>query len=151
MNPCTRRNFLATTGAAALAAASPATALAASRPPVRVAPFTAAQWRRVVTTDFGQDVPLGHFPGSAPGWSAFHHGSLDTAAKRGLKPGGIYDPGSTTWVSGGYLHVRQWRAASGGPVHCSTPYLLAARNVLYGRFVEVTRVSRPAVGYKSAH
>jgi hypothetical protein len=46
--------------------------------------------------------------------------------------------------------VRQWRGAN-GPVHCSTPYPRAANDVLYGRFVEVTRVSHATVGYKSAH
>lgn len=147
-----RRHFLALGGTAAAAATVPVSSASAStRPPVVVAPFNAAQWKRVFMTDFPVNVPLGQFPKAVSReWAAYAHGSLDTAAKSGLPVGGIYDPATTTWVNGGCLHVRQWRGAS-GPVHCSTPYPRAANDVLYGRFVEVTRVSHATVGYKSAH
>jgi hypothetical protein len=150
-----RRKFLALSGTAAAAAAAAAPAVSASastRPPVVVAPFNRAQWKQVFVTDFSVNVPLGSFPDAVSGtWDAYKHGSVDTATKRGLAVGGIYDPHSTTWVSGGYLHIRQWRSSSGGPVHCSTVWPKAANDRLYGRYVEVTRVSRAAVGYKSAH
>jgi hypothetical protein len=148
----TRRALLAGAGAAGAALATGARVYAASKPPVVVAPFNSAQWRRVWTTDFGTSCPLGAFPQAVSReWSAFHHGSFDTAAKRGIRPGGVYDPATTTWISGGYLHVRQWRPASGGRVHCGAPWPRPADGVLYGRFVEVTRVSVASVGYKSAH
>lgn len=100
---------------------------------------------------FATDVPLGSFPEAVSGsWGAYPYPDPDTAAKEGLAVGGVYDPHTTTWVSGGQLHVKQWRGAS-GPVHCSTPYPLAANDVTFGRFIEVTRVSQATVGYKSAH
>jgi hypothetical protein len=149
-----RRRFLALSGTAAAAApiaARPSSASASTRPRVVVAPFNPARWKKVFVTDFPVNVPLGQFPKAVTGqWGAYPHGWPDTATQRGLAVGGIYDPESTTWIKGGYLHVRQWRGAS-GPVHCSTPYPKAANGVLYGRFVEVTRVSHATIGYKSAH
>jgi hypothetical protein len=125
---------------------------ASTRPPVVVAPFNPADWKRVFVTDFPVNVPLGHFPKAVAGeWGAYSYGSPDTATERGLAVGGIYDPGTTTWISNGQLHVRQWRSIHGGPVHCSTPYPLAANGVMYGRFIETSRVAHPNVGYKSAH
>ena len=148
-----RRQFLALGGTAAAApvAARLSSASASTRPPVVVAPFNPADWKRVFVTDFPVNVPLGRFPKAVAGeWGAYRYGQHDTATEWGLAVGGIYDPGSTTWIHGGYLHVRQWRGAS-GPVHCSTPCLKAATGVRYGRFVEVTRVSHATIGYKSAH
>jgi hypothetical protein len=116
------------------------------------APFNPADWKRVFVTDFPVNVPLGHFPKAVAGeWGAYSYGWPDTATGRGLAVGGIYDPGTTTWISNGQLHVRQWRSIHGGPVHCSTPYPLASNGVMYGRFIETSRVSQPEVGYKSAH
>src|SRR5690348_14436825 len=90
---------------------------ASARPPVVIAPFNPADWKRVFVTDFPVNVPLGHFPKAVAGeWGAYSYGWPDTATERGLAVGGIYDPGSTTWINGGYLHVRQWRGAR-GPVH----------------------------------
>jgi len=134
----TRRQFLAMSAAAAAAPALAGLSAAAS------------PWRLVWRANLTRDVPMGRFPQDAPGWGAYH-GTRDTASERGLAVGGIYDPATTTWISNGQLHVRQWRSIHGGPVHCSTPYPLAANGVMYGRFIETSRVVHPEAGYKSAH
>ncbi|MEU0818944.1 glycoside hydrolase family 16 protein [Streptomyces mirabilis] len=83
-------------------------------------------------------------------WWAYPAGWPDTATQRGYKVGGYYDPASTLSVSGGQLHIRMWRGAS-GPVHSATVVPKAAMGLRYGAYEERWRVSHVARGYKSAH
>ncbi len=130
-------------------AASPS-ANPAGRPPVLTASADPAQWRRVWSTNFGVAVPLGQFPGAVGSeWGAYPSPWPDTATQRGYAVHGYYDPATTTWISGGYLHLKMWRGT--GSVHSATVYPKAASDVKYGRFIEVARVSKVTRGYKSAH
>ncbi|WP_160502825.1 glycoside hydrolase family 16 protein [Streptomyces sp. BA2] len=83
-------------------------------------------------------------------WWAYPKGWPDTATQRRYPVGGVYDPASTVWISGGQMHIRMWRGPS-GPVHSAAvvPKKLMAQR--YGRYEERFRVSKVAVGYKSAH
>ena len=121
-----------------------------TRPPVLTAGADPAQWRRVWRTDFAVAVPLGQFPGAVESqWGAYPSTWPDTATQRGYAVHGYYDPATTTWISGGYLHLKMWRGT--GSVHSATVYPKAASDVRYGRFIEVARVSKVTRGYKSAH
>jgi hypothetical protein len=129
-------------------------------PPTLGGPFQLA-W----STNFPVAAPLGSFGGGGNGssvhapdlpsalqsqWGAYPSGWADTATQRGLPVGGYYDPGSTVWISGGQLHIKLWRGASGS-VHSAALVPLAAQGRTYGRYVETFRVSQIATGYKSAH
>jgi hypothetical protein len=130
-------------------AASPS-ASSATRPPVLTAGADPAQWRRVWRTNFSVAVPLGQFPGAVESqWGAYPGPWPDTATQRGYAVHGYYDPATTTWISGGYLHLKMWRGT--GSIHSAAVYPKAASDVKYGRFIEVARVSKVAQGYKSAH
>lgn len=83
-------------------------------------------------------------------WWAYPKGWPDTATQRGYPVGGIYDPASTVWVSGGQMHIRMWRGGS-GPVHSAAVVPKKLMNQKYGRYEERFRVSKVAIGYKSAH
>jgi Glycosyl hydrolases family 16 len=122
----------------------------ATHPPVLTAWADPAKWQRVWSTDFAVAVPLGQFPGAVQSeWGAYPSPWPDTATQRGYAIHGYYDPATTTWISGGYLHLRMWRGT--GDIHSAAVYPKAANNVKYGRFIEVVRVSKVAQGYKSAH
>lgn len=116
-------------------------------------PFTLA-W----STNFPTDYPLGTFTSatenssSVPNWGAYPAGWPDTATERGNSVGGHYDPGGTTWISGGQMHIKMFRD-SGGDVHSSAMVPLAAFGKTYGKYVETFQVESPstATGYKSAH
>lgn len=83
-------------------------------------------------------------------WWAYPKGWPDTATQRHYRVGGYYDPATTLWISGGQLHIRMWRGASGN-VHSATVVPKALMGQRYGRYEERFRVSKVAVGYKSAH
>lgn len=83
-------------------------------------------------------------------WWAYPTGWPDTATQRGYPVVGVYDPAGTTWVSGGQLHVRLFRSAS-GPVHSAALVPKPLMGGLYGTYEERFRVSHVAPGYKSAH
>ncbi|MFI8872465.1 glycoside hydrolase family 16 protein [Streptomyces sp. NPDC055243] len=83
-------------------------------------------------------------------WWAYPKGWPDTATQRSYPVGGVYDPASTVWVSGGQMHIRMWRGSS-GPVHSAAVVPKKLMNQRYGRYEERFRVSKVAVGYKSAH
>lgn len=122
----------------------------ANRPPVLTAQANPAQWQRVWSTNFAAPVPLGQFPGAAGSqWGAYPNTWPDTATQRNYAVGGYYDPATTVWISGGYMHIRMWRG--NGNIHSAAVYPKVAQGVMYGRFVEVTRVSKVTPGYKSAH
>ena len=130
------------------------------RPPTLGGPF-----QLVWSTNFPVAAPLGSFGGGGNGssvhapdlpsalqsqWGAYPSGWADTATQRGLSVGGYYDPGTTVWISGGQLHIKLWRGASGS-VHSAALVPLAAQGRTYGRYVETFRVPEIATGYKSAH
>ncbi|MFD0384675.1 hypothetical protein ACFQ2B_27855 [Streptomyces stramineus] len=128
----------------------------------------APQWRLRFSDHFTTAVPRGAFSdcdhhadtpraycGGLPRsvrakWWAYPAGWPDTATQRGYPVGGYYDPASTLSVSGGQLHVRMWRGPTGS-VHSAAVVPKALVNQRYGRYEERFRVSRAAVGYKSAH
>ncbi|TGB13871.1 glycoside hydrolase family 16 protein [Streptomyces sp. MZ04] len=83
-------------------------------------------------------------------WWAYPKGWPDTATQRSYPVGGFYDPASTVWISGGQMHIRMWRAAS-GPVHSAAVVPKKLMGQKYGRYEERWRVSKAAAGYKSAH
>ncbi|MGW2223807.1 glycoside hydrolase family 16 protein [Streptomyces formicae] len=83
-------------------------------------------------------------------WWAYPKGWPDTATQRSYPVGGVYDPASTVWISGGQMHIRMWRGAS-GPVHSAAVVPKKLMNQRYGRYEERFRVSKVATGYKSAH
>ncbi|MEV8480349.1 glycoside hydrolase family 16 protein [Streptomyces sp. NPDC051173] len=83
-------------------------------------------------------------------WWAYPKGWPDTATQRGYPVGGFYDPATTLSVSGGQLHIRLWRGPTSG-VHSATVVPKALMGQRYGRYEERWRVSKAAVGYKSAH
>lgn len=83
-------------------------------------------------------------------WWAYPKGWPDTATQRSYPVGGVYDPASTVWVSGGQMHIRMWRGPS-GPVHSAAVVPKKLMGQKYGRYEERFRVSKVAVGYKSAH
>ena len=129
-------------------------------PPTLGGPFRLA-W----STNFPVAAPLGSFGGGGNGssvhapdlpsalqsqWGAYPSGWADTATQRGLPVGGYYDPGTTVWISGGQMHIKLWRGASGS-VHSAALVPLAAQGRTYGRYVETFRVPEIATGYKSAH
>ena len=122
-------------------------------------------WKLVWSTHFPASAPLGSFGGGGNGpsvnapdlpsalqsqWGAYPAGWPDTATQRDYPVGGYYDPAHTVWVSGGQLHIRMYREAS-GPVHSAALVPLAAQDRMYGKYVETFRVSQIAAGYKSAH
>jgi Glycosyl hydrolases family 16 len=122
----------------------------ASRPPILTAWADPAKWQRVWWTDFAVAVPLGQFPGAVQSeWGAYPSPWPDTATQRDYAVHGYYDPATTTWISGGDLHLKMWRGT--GDIHSAAVYPRAADDVRYGRFIEVVRVSKVAQGYKSAH
>ena len=137
------------------ASASSTTALSPStnsrtRPPILTAWADPAKWQRVWSTNFAVAVPLGQFPGADKSqWGDYPSPWPDTATQRNYAVHGYYDPATTTWISGGYLHLKMWRGA--GSIHSAAVYPKAARDIKYGRFIEVVRVSKVARGYKSAH
>jgi hypothetical protein len=132
------------------AAEAPPATNAGSRPPILTAWANPAKWQRVWWTDFSVAVPLGQFPGAVQSeWGAYPSPWPDTATQRGYAVHGYYDPATTTWISGGYLHLRMWRGT--GDIHSAAVYPKAVGNVRYGRFIEVVRVSKVTQGYKSAH
>lgn len=83
-------------------------------------------------------------------WWAYPAGWPDTATQRHYPVGGYYDPATTLWISGGQMHIRMWRGASGS-VHSATVVPKALMGQRYGRYEERWRVSKTATGYKSAH
>ncbi|MFE2563055.1 glycoside hydrolase family 16 protein [Streptomyces mirabilis] len=83
-------------------------------------------------------------------WWAYPKGWPDTATQWHYPVGGYYDPATTLWISGGQLHIRMWRGAS-GPVHSAVVVPKALMGQRYGRYEERWRVSKAEVGYKSAH
>jgi len=122
----------------------------AARPPIVTAWADPAEWQLTWSTDFSVDVPLGEFPGAVKSqWGAYPSPWPDTATQRGYSVHGYYDPATTTWISGGFLHLKLWRGT--GSIHSAAVYPRATSNVRYGRFIEVARVSKSAPGYKSAH
>ncbi len=122
----------------------------ATRPPILTARADPAEWRRVWWTNFAVAVPLGQFPGAVESqWGAYPSPWPDTATQRGYAVHGYYDPATTTWISGGYLHLKMWRGT--GSIHSAAVYPKIASDVKYGRFIEVVRVSKVTQGYKSAH
>jgi hypothetical protein len=153
----------------------PAHAPATGRPsPVSTDPSSAGSpppatqsgpFHLVWSTNFPVSAPLGSFGGGGNGssvhapdlpsalqgqWGAYPSGWADTATQRGLPVGGYYDPGTTIWISGGQMHIKLWRGASGS-VHSAALVPLAAQGRTYGRYVETFRVPEIATGYKSAH
>jgi glycosyl hydrolase family 16 len=122
----------------------------ATRPPILTAWADPAEWQRVWSTNFAVSVPLGQFPGADKSqWSDYPSPWPDTATQRNYAVHGYYDPATTTWISGGYLHLKLWRGT--GSIHSAAVSPKAARDVKYGRFIEVARVSKVTPGYKSAH
>lgn len=122
----------------------------ANHPPILTASADPAEWQRVWSTDFAVAVPLGQFPGAVGSqWGAYPSPWPDTATQRGYAVHGYYDPATTTWISGGYMHIRMWRGT--GNIHSAAVYPKVASDVKYGRFIEVVRVSQVTQGYKSAH
>ena len=122
----------------------------ANHPPILTAPADTADWRRVWSTDFAVAVPLGKFPGAVGSqWGAYPSPWPDTATQRDYAVHGYYDPATTVWISDGYMHIRMWRGT--GSIHSAAVYPKAANDVMYGRFIEVARVSKVTQGYKSAH
>ena len=128
-------------------------------------PVSSGPWKLVWSTDFPVSAPLGSFGGGGNGssvnapdlpsalqsqWGAYPSGWPDTATQRDYPVGGYYDPARTAWISGGQLHIRMYRGAS-GPVHSAALVPLAAQDRTYGKYVETFRVSQAAAGYKSAH
>jgi hypothetical protein len=128
-------------------------------------PTSSGPWQLAWSTDFPVAAPLGSFGGGGNGpsvdapdlpsalksqWGAYPSGWADTATQRGLPVGGYYDPGTTVWISGGQMHIKLWRGASGS-VHSAALVPLAAQGRTYGKYVETFRVSQVATGYKSAH
>jgi beta-glucanase (GH16 family) len=83
-------------------------------------------------------------------WWAYPKGWPDTATQRRYPVGGIYDPATTLWISGGTLHIRMWRGPS-GPIHSATVVPKRLMGQRYGRYEERWRVVKAATGYKSAH
>ncbi|MFI8942741.1 glycoside hydrolase family 16 protein [Streptomyces syringium] len=83
-------------------------------------------------------------------WWAYPAGWPDTATQRGYPVGGYYDPATTLSISDGRLHIRMWRGPTGS-VHSAAVVPKAMMGQRYGRYEERFRVSRAAVGYKSAH
>lgn len=83
-------------------------------------------------------------------WWAYPKGWPDTATQRGYPVGGLYDPATTVWISGGQMHIRMWRGPSGS-VHSATVVPKKLMGQRYGKYEERFRVSKVAVGYKSAH
>lgn len=120
-----------------------------SAPPVPS--VNTSQWKLKWQTSFGTSVALGKFPGPlSKDWFAYPHTWPDTATQRSYPVGGYYDPATTTWVSGGQLHMKMWRGAAGS-VHSAAVAPNAAQGVKYGKFIETFRVSHVTKGYKSAH
>ena len=133
--------------------------------PSQPSPARGGPWKPVWSSDFTVSARLGSFGGGGNGssvhapdlpsalqgqWGAYPSGWPDTATQRGYPVGGYYDPARTAWISGGQLHMRMYRGAS-GPVHSAALVPLAARDRTYGKYVETFRVSQMAAGYKSAH
>jgi Glycosyl hydrolases family 16 len=134
--------------------------------PVTVpSPTANGPWKLVWSTDFPVNAPLGSFGGGGNGasvnapdlpsslqsqWGAYPSGWPDTATQRDYPVGGDYDPATTVWISGGQMHIRMWRGAS-GPVHSAALVPMAASGRTYGKYIETFRVSKIAAGYKSAH
>ncbi|GAA0491412.1 glycoside hydrolase family 16 protein [Streptomyces sp. NPDC046215] len=126
------------------------------------------QWRLRFSDGFDTPAPRGafsdcdHFPdtgraycGGLTGrtradWWAYPDGWPDTATQRAYPVGGRYDPATTVWISGGRLHLRLWRGPD-GDVHSAAVVPKPMMGLRYGRYEERFRVSRTAVGYKSAH
>ncbi|GAA3032288.1 hypothetical protein FHS39_002579 [Streptomyces olivoverticillatus] len=139
--------------------------LAAGIIPARAA---APSWRLRFSDDFNTPVARGAFSdcdhavdtpqaycGGLSGrmranWWAYPAGWPDTATQRDYPVGGYYDPVTTLSVSGGQLHIRMWRGPSGS-VHSATVVPKKLMGQRYGRYEERWRVSKAAVGYKSAH
>ncbi|WP_405883652.1 glycoside hydrolase family 16 protein [Streptomyces sp. NBC_01384] len=109
---------------------------------------------RFTDCDHSHDTPkayCGGLTGSVRAdWWAYPAGWPDTATQRHYPVGGYYDPATTLWISGGQLHIRLWRGASGS-VHSATVVPKAMMGQRYGRYEERWRVSKAEVGYKSAH
>jgi hypothetical protein len=154
--------LLATILAAATAVLSgvPQAATAASRTAA-----TGPSWSLAYSTHFATPVPLGGFSGCSnwgddtctglpkslqSSWWAYPSGWPDTATERSYPVGGFYQPQSTVWISGGQMHIRMYRGAS-GPVNSAALVPKASIDQLYGKYVETWRVSKVAAGYKSAH
>ncbi len=139
---------------------------------VQVASATAAppEFHLIYQDNFTTDVPLGAFSdcdhnvgtsavycaGLAPypsveaNWWSYPTGWADTATERHLPVGGFYDPATTVWISGGEMHIRMWRGATGSN-HSATMVPKVAIGMLYGQFSETFTVSKVAPGFKSAH
>ncbi|WP_405888868.1 glycoside hydrolase family 16 protein [Streptomyces sp. NBC_01136] len=115
---------------------------------------TAVAKGRFTDCDHSHDTPKAYCGGLTgavrANWWAYPAGWPDTATQRRYPVGGYYDPASTLWISGGQLHIRMWRGASGS-VHSATVVPKAMMGQRYGRYEERWRVSKPAAGYKSAH
>ncbi len=128
------------------------------------------QFRLIFQDNFTTNVPLGAFSdcdhnigtrrvycaGLAPypsveaDWWSYPTGWPDTATERHLPVGGFYDPATTVWISGGEMHIRMWRGAT-GPNHSATMVPKVAIGMRYGQFSETFTVSKVATGFKSAH
>ena len=93
---------------------------------------------------------LAAYPSVEANWWSYPAGWPDTATERNLPLGGFYDPATTVWISGGEMHIRMWRGATGAN-HSATMVPKAAIGMLYGQFTETFEVSQVATGFKSAH
>lgn len=93
---------------------------------------------------------LAAYPSVEANWWSYPAGWADTATERHLPLGGFYDPATTVWISGGEMHVRMWRGAT-GPNHSVTMVPKITAGMLYGQFTETFEVSHVATGFKSAH
>lgn len=127
-----------------------------STPPAPVTPPATSQWNLVWSTDFPTNAALGSFNSDgvnsalAAQWRSYPSGWPDTATERGLPVGGYYDPPTTVWISGGEMHIKMWRGASGS-VHSCAMVPVQAQDRTYGKYIETFRVSHVMTGYKSAH
>ncbi|MDF3290664.1 glycoside hydrolase family 16 protein [Streptomyces silvisoli] len=146
--------------------AGPLPARRSSRPTPQ--PTGRPHWHLAFTDTFNTPVPEGAFSdckhhvdtpaaycGGLPTavatkWWAYPAGWPDTATQRHYAVGGYYDPATTLWISGGQLHIRMWRGAT-GPVHSATIVPKRLMGLRYGAYEERWRVSHIAAGYKSAH
>jgi hypothetical protein len=63
---------------------------------------------------------------------------------------GTYEPSKTVWISGGEMHIRAFRGASGNVMDAAVvPRRAVDRE--YGKYVETFEVTGGQPGYKSAH
>ncbi|MEV0444666.1 glycoside hydrolase family 16 protein [Streptomyces spectabilis] len=136
-------------------------------------------FRQVFAEDFeGDSVPLGSFAdcdhtpdrrtaycGGLTGeyranWWAYPAGWQDTAksgadGNAGRAVGGVYHPEDTVSVGpaddgDGRMRIRMWRPYSGGDIHSAALVPKRVMEQAYGKFSARIKVTRLAVGYKSA-